>query len=146
MWLFVLLRDILSSCLKPSEKITSSSSTDIDGNNVSTTDNSKQNSTDTKMKKCKTNTNKLDNNVESEILHTTNTITELDVSWIEKDDFIEPDDNEIQILIDIMNTTNKQAKQNKNCNNNVKLPLLQFLYITQDNFLTVNNYRLDNSE
>ena len=30
--------------------------------------------------------------------------------------------------------------------NNVKLPLLQFLYITQDNFLTVNNYRLDNSE
>ena len=123
MWLFVLLRDILSSCLKPSEKITSSSSTDIDGNNVSTTDNSKQNSTDAKMKKWKTNTNKLDNNVENEILHTTNTITELDVSGIEKDDVIEPDDNEIQILIDIMNTTNKQAKQNKNCNNNVKLPL-----------------------
>ena len=123
MWLFVLLRDILSSCLKPSEKITSSSSTDIDGNNVSTTDNSKQNSTDAKMKKWKTNTNKLDNNIENKNFHIKNTITELDVSGIEKDDVIEPDDNEIQILIDIMNTTNKQAKQNKNCNNNVKLPL-----------------------
>ena len=123
MWLVDLLRDILSSCLKPSEKITSSSLTDIDGNNVSTADNSKQNSTDAKMKKWKTNTNKLDNNVENKNFHIKNTITELDVSGIEKDDFIEPDDNEIQILIDIMNTTNKQAKQNKNCNNNVKLHL-----------------------
>ena len=116
MWPFDLLYSFLPSCFK-------SSKTNTDGNNVSTTDNSKQNSTDTKMKKCKTNTNKLDNNVENEILHTTNTITELDVSGIEKDDVIEPDDNEIQILIDIMNTTNKQAKQKKNCNNNVKLPL-----------------------
>ena len=123
MWLFDLLRDVLPSCLKPSKKIISSSPTDTDGNNVSTTDNSKQNSTDAKMKKWKTNTNKLDNNVENKNFHTTNTITELDVSGIEKDDFIEPDDNEIQILIDIMNTTNKQAKQKKNCNNNVKLPL-----------------------
>ena len=118
MWLFDLWRDILPSCLKPSKEIISSSPTDTDGNNVSTTDNSKQNSTDAKMKKWKTNTNKLDNNVENKNFHTTNTITELDVSGIEKDDFIEPDDNEIQILIDIMNTTNKQAKQNKNCNNN----------------------------
>ena len=123
MWLFDLWRDILPSCLKPSKKITSSSPTDTDGNNVNTTDNSKQNSTDAKMKKWKTNTNKLDNNIENKNFHIKNTITELDVSGIEKDDFIEPDDNEIQILIDIMNTTNKQAKQNKNCNNNVKLPL-----------------------
>ena len=120
MWLFELWRDILPSCLKPSKKITSSSHTDTD---VSTTYNSKQNSTDAKMKKWKTNTNKLDNNIENKNFHIKNTITELDVSGIEKDDFIEPDDNEIQILIDIMNTTNKQAKQNKNCNNNVKLPL-----------------------
>ena len=30
--------------------------------------------------------------------------------------------------------------------NNVKLPLLQFLYITQDNFLSVDNYKLGNIE
>ena len=116
MWLFDLWRDILPSCLKPSKKIISSSPTDTDGNNVSTTDNSKQNSTDAKMKKWKTNTNKLDNNVENKNFHTTNTITELDVSGIEKDDFIEPDDNEIQILIDNMKTNNKE-EQNTNCNN-----------------------------
>ena len=120
MWLFDLLRDVLPSCLKPSKKIISSSPTDTDGNNVSTTDNSKQNSTDAKMKKWKTNTNKLDNNVENKNFHTTNTITELDVSGIEKDDFIEPDDNEIQILIDNMKTNNKE-EQNTNCNNDGKI-------------------------
>ena len=30
--------------------------------------------------------------------------------------------------------------------NNSKLPLLQFLYITKDNFLTKNNYVLDKQE
>ena len=30
--------------------------------------------------------------------------------------------------------------------NNSKLPLLQFLYITKDNFLTKNNYVLDKRE
>ena len=30
--------------------------------------------------------------------------------------------------------------------NNSKLPLLQFLYITKDNFLTKNNYILDKQE
>ena len=30
--------------------------------------------------------------------------------------------------------------------NNVKLPLLQFLYITQDNFLSEDNYKLENME
>ena len=129
MWLVDWLRDILPSCFKSSKKIISSSPTNTDGNNVSTTDNSKQNSTDVKMKKWKTNTNKLDNNVENKNLHTTNTITELNVSRIEKDDFIEPDDNEIQILIDIMNTTNKQAKQNKNCNNKQQKHYMIFVII-----------------
>ena len=30
--------------------------------------------------------------------------------------------------------------------NNVKLPLLQFLYITQDNFLSEDNYKLESME
>ena len=120
MWLVDWLRDFLPSCLKPSKKIISSSPTDTDGNNVSTTDNSKPNSTYAKMKKWKTNTNKLDNNIENKNFHIKNTITELDVIGIEKDDFIEPDDNEIQILIDNMKTNNKE-EQNTNCNNDGKI-------------------------
>ncbi|MBQ7552534.1 MAG: hypothetical protein IJT15_03755 [Rickettsiales bacterium] len=140
MWLVDWLRDILPSCLKDGKKEIITKLPEEKNANIA--GNSTQDNTGVVAKKRKQSVKKVfgtDNlkrrkivsnqsdNINTSNVNIQNNINYLNVSMIQEnnneDDFIEPDDNEIQILIDIMNTTNKQAKQNKNCNNNVKLPL-----------------------
>ena len=132
MWLFDLLQDILPSCLKGGEKeaiitkLTDKNNVNIDGNSTQDDTGVKKAFGADNLKRRKIVSNQSDKNKTSNV-NIQDDINALNVSMIQEnnneDSFIEPDDNEIQILIDIMNTTNKQAKQKKNCNNNVKLPL-----------------------
>ena len=133
MWLVDWLRDFLPSCLKDGKKeiitkLPEEKNANIAGN--STQDNTgvvaKKRKQSVNLKRIKIVSNQSDK-INTSNINTQDDINDLNVSMIQtnnnEDSFIEPDDNEIRILIDIMNTTNKQAKQNKNCNNNVKLPL-----------------------
>ena len=133
MWLVDWLRDFLPSCLKDGKKeiitkLPEEKNANIAGN--STQDNTgvvaKKRKQSVNLKRIKIVSNQSDK-INTSNINTQDDINDLNVSMIQtnnnEDSFIEPDDNEIRILIDIMNTTNKQAKQKKNCNNNVKLPL-----------------------
>ena len=140
MWLFDLLRDILPSCLKGGEKETIITKL-TDENNVNIAGNSTQDNTGVvatkrkqsvkafgkdNLKRIKIVSNQSDK-INTSNINTQDDINDLNVSMIQtnnnEDSFIEPDDNEIKNLIGIMNTTNKQAEQNKNCNNNGELTL-----------------------
>ena len=140
MWLVDWLRDFLPSCLKGGEKETIITKL-TDENNVNIAGNSTQDNTGVvatkrkqsvkafgkdNLKRIKIVSNQSDK-INTSNINTQDDINDLNVSMIQtnnnEDSFIEPDDNEIKNLIGIMNTTNKQAEQNKNCNNNGELTL-----------------------
>ena len=120
------LRDFLPSCLKGGDKETIITKL-TDKNNVSIAGNSTQDDTGVKkafsadnLKRTIIVSNQSDK-INTGNVNIQDNINDLNVSMIGKnndeDIFIEPDDNEIQILIDNMNTTNNKEEQSTNCNN-----------------------------